>query len=490
MANVEKKRQYKDKDGNTILEVENGADAKNVDITPIEGIGSANVQEALSEINDRLSQVEEGGGSGGGSSSAAAGVGYSNSASGLSATNVQSAIDELASAAEHELAASQLSPVQVWNDDFAADKTVSLYVEPYTNASGTYTHRIKSTPATTNAYQFHGTSVNRTNVYSPYVPFTKSGDKLVLNQCYTADWRETVWLVELVDANASIKIGFERFTFVNGEPPYTEYSNLTYVGGNARNQGSFTVDFGSKTIHESSMTLNPAAGKRYFIKFSSVDRTSFVSIVNANDSSESQTVQLGLDLRCSPYIEWVAGSFNVRKLCVTLYGGACDFFFTGDSIMYNVPSQVTDPANRWAYKFKAEKCPNTAISCRGMANHFETLLRLTCEILPLKPKCVIDENYANGFANAYLDIMKSVCEANGIEYIHTMPTISGTKAYNASDKQYIIETVRTIRFDEATSFNGDVTQGQDTAKFVNDKLHVNTKGSLAMYQRLIDELGL
>lgn len=490
MANVEKKRQYTDKDGNVILEVENGADAKNVDVSAIGEMSAKNVQSALSELDERLSGVERGGGGSSPTSSDAASVGYSNASSGLSATNVQTAIDELASQAAHELAATQLSPVQVWNDDFAVDRAVSLYIEPYTNASGTYTHRIKSTPVSVNAYQFHGTSVNRTNPYSAYVPLSKSGDRLVLNQCYTADWRETVWLVELVDANASMKIGFERFTFVDGEPPYTEYSNLTYVGGQARNQGSFTVDFGNKAIHNSPMSLNPAAGKRYFVKFSSVDRTSYVSVVNANDSSESQTLQLGLDLRCSPYIEWVAGTFNVRKVCVTLYGGACDYFLTGDSIMYNVPSQVTDPADRWAYKFKAEKCPNTAISCRGMANHFETLLRLTCEILPLKPKCVIDENYANGYSDAYLDIMKSVCEENGIEYIHTMPTISSTKAYNASDKQHIIETVKTIRLDEATSINGDVTQGQDTTKFVNDRLHVNTKGSLAMYQRLIDELGL
>lgn len=490
MANVEKYREYKDKDGNVLVRVENGADASNVDLSAISGVDATDVQGALEELNGRLANVEQGGGGGSTISSDAARVGYSNTSSGLSATNVQTAIDELAANVGHELAASVLTPVQVWNDDFATDKNVKLYVEPYTMSNGTYSHRAVSTGATVSAYQFSGTSINRNNVFSAYVPFTKSGDRLTLNQCYTADFREIVWLVELVDASASVKIGFERFTFVTGEPPYTQYENLTYVGGNARDQGSFTVDFGNRLIKDTSMLLSPVAGKRYFIKFSYLDRNSNVTITNANDSTETQTVQLGSELRCSPYIEWVAGSFNVRKLSVTIYGGGCDYFLNGDSIMYNAQSQVPVLVNRWAYKFKADKCPNTVISCRGMSNHFETLLRLTSEILPLKPKCVIDENYANGYSDAYLDIMKSVCEENGIEYIHTMPTISGTKAYNASDKPYIINNVKTIRFDEATSIDGDVTKGQDTTKFVSDKLHVNTKGSLAMYQRLIDELGL
>lgn len=383
-----------------------------------------------------------------------------------------------------------LSPVQVWNDDFAVDRTVSLYVEPYTNASGTYTHRTTTTPVLASAYQFHGTSINRENVFSAYVPFTESGNKMVLQQCYTADMRETTWLVELVSAEASMKIGFSRFTFVKGEPPYTNYQNLTYVGGNAVNGGSFTVDFGNKLIGSTAMTISPTKGKRYFIKFTSVDRTSYLTITNANDATETQRINIDIDLRCSPYIEWVAGSFNVRKLTVTLYGGACDYLITGDSIVFNALSQVPNPANRWANKFREEKCPNTVISCRGQSNHFEVLLRLTSEILPLKPKCVIDENFANGYSNAYLDIMKSVCTQNGIEYIHTMPTISSTKPFNYSGKSYILENVRTIRFDEATSINGDVTQGQDESLFVGDLLHPNTKGSLAMYQRLIDELGL
>lgn len=50
MANIEKKRKYTDKDGNTILEVENGADAKNVDITPVSGMNATTVQSAIEEL--------------------------------------------------------------------------------------------------------------------------------------------------------------------------------------------------------------------------------------------------------------------------------------------------------------------------------------------------------------------------------------------------------------------------------------------------------
>lgn len=93
MANVEKTREYRDSSGTVILTVENGADAKNVDIDPIEGVEALTTQGALEELNDRLSDVEQGGGT---PSSDAANVGYSNTNSGLSSTNVQGAIDELA----------------------------------------------------------------------------------------------------------------------------------------------------------------------------------------------------------------------------------------------------------------------------------------------------------------------------------------------------------------------------------------------------------
>lgn len=500
MANVEKYREYKDKDGNVLVRVENGADASNVDLSAINGVDATDVQGALEELNDRLADIEQGGGGGSTISSDAASVGYSNSASGLSATNVQTAIDELAANAGHELAASVLSPVQVWNDDFATDKTVSLYVEPYTNQSGTYTHRVVTTPSSLSAYQMIGTSINRTNLFSAYVPFRKSGDKLALQQCYTADLRETTWQVELVDVNASIKIGFFVLTFNDG-------SGNTTQAGSQPNQnsgtGSFVVDFDNKTIKGVAMNLSPAVGKRYFIKITTVDKNSSVTITNVNDNTETQTVNLNLDMRCSPYIEWVAGSFNIRKLTVTVYGGACDYYITGDSIVYNATSQVPNPSDRWANKFRADKCPNTVISCRGQSNHEEVLLRLTSEILPLKPKCVIDENYVNGASSTYLNIMKDVCAENGIDYIHTMPTPTAAQPYNwvgnsnfppHMDKSSIITSgVKTIRFDEATSVNGDVTQGQDTTMFVSDsgsRIHPNTKGSLAMYQRLIDELGL
>lgn len=481
MANVEKKRIYYGSDGAIVLEVENGADAKNVDIDFIDGLEAKNAQAAFAEIAERVTELEADSGEGDGSTpspdSGAASVSYNNSSSGLSSTNVQDAIDELAANAEHELATSQLSPVQVWSDDFSFDKTVSVYINSATS--------VLMSPRTIDAYLFAGTSINRDNILSAYVPFTKSGDKMTLNQLYTADIRETVWLVELVSANASLDVGFDRFMLDGAE-----------VGGNARQQGFFNVDFGNRRIKETAMTLTPAIGKRYYIKFTSVDRTSSVHIINANDNTESQTVQLGMDLRCSPYIEWKNGLFNVRKLCVTLYGGHCDYFITGDSILYNQSSQVPNPSNRWAYKFKAEKCPNTAISVRGMSNHIEVLLRLTSEILPLKPKCIIDQNYVNSNGipalrssfPTYIDVMKSVCAENGIEYIHTMPTMY-SDGYT-SNRNYIIQNVRTIRFDEATSVDGDVSQGQDQSKFVNDSLHVNTKGSLAMYQRLIDELGL
>lgn len=500
MANVEKTREYRDSSGAVILTVENGADAKNVDIDPIEGVEALTAQGAIEELNDRLSDVEQGGGSGDTPSSDAASVGYSNSNSGLSSTNVQGAIDELAANAAHELSASVLSPVQVWNDDFSVDRTVSLYVEPYVNQTGTYTHRTKSTPVSLSAYQIHGTSINRDNIFSAYVPFTKSGDKLVLQQCYTADMRETVWQVELVDAAASVKIGFFVFTFNDGN------GNSTQVGSNPNansSTGSFTVDFGNLLVTSGSssyaITLSPAIGKRYFIKFTTVDRSSYLTITNANDNTEKQTILIDRDLRCSPYIEWVAGSFNVRKLTVTVYGGACDYYITGDSIVFNALSQVPNPSDRWANKFRADKCPNTVISCRGQSNYEEVLLRLASEVIPLKPKCLIDENYVNGFSSTYLSIMIAVCAENGIEYIHTMPTPNTSQPYNWSgdtthaNKNVIINSVRTIRFDEATSVNGDVTQGQDTTKFVSDggaRLHPNTKGSLAMYQRLIDELGL
>jgi len=454
MSYIEKKRRYTDKDGNTILEVNNGADAANVDITPVSGMNAANVQSAIEEL-------------------AAAG-------SGTQPVQVVA-----------------LSPVQVWSDDFSSPKTVRHYLKSKIlnqkydgGTSDRQWYDFSNELVERDAYQFFGNaSINNTDKLAAHIPFAGSGDKMILNQCYTADNRETVWLVQLVNANASMRVGYEMYSYYSDSAAITNPEwRKCYVGSSTEGTGSAVIDFGTAKIGNTSMGFTPSVGRFYFIKITHDGFSSSITVTDANDTTKTKTVSGFGELKCAPFIEWVAGSFNVCKLSITIYGGNCDYYITGDSILMN--KAVSAKLNRWAYKFKNDKCPNTVISGRGTSASYEVALRIMSEIVYLRPKCVIDQNYVNGYIGGQASVLKALCDTFGARYIHTMPTQSSNRPYNESGKQSIISNYNTVRFDSATSVNGDVTQGQDTSKFISDNLHVNQAGSLAMYKELVNELGL
>lgn len=454
MANIEKKRKYIDKDGNTIVEVENGADAKNVDITPVNGMNATTVQGAIEELK-------------------------ADSGSGTQPAQVQ------------------LSPVQVWSDDFSSAKKVKHYIKSKIlnqaydgGTSDRQWYEFSNELVERDAYQFFGNaSIDDTDKLAAHIPFAGSGDKMILNQCYTADNRVTVWLVQLVDANASMRVGYELYSYYNDSPTITnpEWRKCP-IGASNEGTGSAVVDFGNAKIGNTSMGFTPSVGQYYFVKISHNDFSSSITVTDANDTTKTKTVSGFGELKCAPFIEWVAGSFNVCKLSITIYGGNCDYYITGDSILMN--KAVSAKLDRWAYKFKNDKCPNTVISGRGTSTSHDVALRIMSEIVYLRPKCVIDQNYVNGYIDGQASVLKALCDTFGARYIHTMPTQMATRPYNESGKQSIISSYNTVRFDSATSVNGDVTQGQDTSKFISDKLHVNQAGSLAMYKELVNELGL
>lgn len=345
----------------------------------------------------------------------------------------------------------KLKPCSVYSDTFAFDKQVD-YVD--TDASP---YEIKTKPAWNLS---EGIEINREDVLNSYIPLRTANDKCRLQYVYTADYRTETWLVELLDKSSSINIG----------------SEIDY--GSAEGQSSFTINFATKQIGSQYLEFEPEVGKYYCI---SLEHTSFVvsvTITDTSDITKKSIHDFSGELKGFPFLQLVSGSINVRKLDISILGNDATLYITGDSIMMN--KAVPNIKDRWAYKLR-DDIGDVVISGRGTSAYKEVLYRVCSEIQFLKPRIVLDQNFVNGSDNKYIDFMIKWCKENGIKYIHTMPFPS---RYSKNGGSYIIQHCDTIRTDLATALGGILDNGDDTSLLESDKIHLNTAGSIAVYNRI------
>lgn len=345
----------------------------------------------------------------------------------------------------------KLKPCSVFSDTFAFDKQVD-YVD--TDASP---YEIKTKPAWSLS---EGVKINREDVLNSYIPLRNANNKCRLQHVYTADYRTETWLIELLDKSSVINIG----------------SEIDY--GSIEGQSSFAINFATKQIGSQSLEFEPEIGKYYCI---SLEHTSFavsVTITDTSDITKKSIYSFEGELKGFPFLQLVSGSINVRKLDISILGNAATLYITGDSIL--MCKAVSNIKDRWGYKLR-DDIGDVVISGRGTSAYKEVLYRLCSEIQFLKPRIVLDQNFVNGSDNKYIDFMIEWCKKNGIKYIHTMPFPS---RYSKNGGGYIIQHCDTIRTDLATAIGGILDNGDDTSLLLSDKIHLNTAGSIAVYNRI------
>ena len=366
--------------------------------------------------------------------------------------DVLTKIESSESEGNTQSAINSLKPCSVYTDDFSTEKSID-YVD------------IDETPYTIKqkrAWTFENCSVNRENVLNAYVDMNTSGAKALLNNVYTADNRTMSWLIEVADVNSAINIG----------------SEINY--GSIEGQTKCLIDFSAKTIDDNPFSIDIVQGNYYYINFIYTSFDVSVVIIDASDSSKTEKISLGYaELKGYPVIELVRGAIKVHKLSISILGAGASLYITGDSIL--MCKAVPNLLDRWGYKLRHE-IGDVVISGRGTSLYKEVLYRVCSEINFLKPHCIIDQNFVNGFSTAYIDFMINWCKENNIRYIHTMP-MPGRYSDSANGR-YIIQNCDTIRFDLATSIGGKLENGDDETMLISDKLHLSTKGSLAAYDRV------
>lgn len=345
----------------------------------------------------------------------------------------------------------KLKPCSVFSDTFAFDKQVD-YVD-----TDAYPYDIKTKPAWSLS---EGVEINREDVLNSHIPLRNENAKCRLQYVYTADYRTETWLVELLDKSSVINIG----------------SEIDY--GSPEGQSSFTINFATKQIGSQYLEFEPEVGKYYCI---SLEHTSFavsVTITDTSDITKKSIHDFSGELKGFPFLQLVSGSINVRKLDISILGNDATLYITGDSIMMN--KAVPNIKDRWAYKLR-DDIGDVVISGRGTSAYTEVLYRVCSEMQFLKPRIILDQNFVNGTNNKYIDFMIEWCKKNGIKYIHTMPFPS---RYSKNGGSYIIQHCDTIRTDLATAIGGILDNGDDTSLLESDKIHLNTAGSIAVYNRI------
>lgn len=189
---------------------------------------------------------------------------------------------------------------------------------------------------------------------------------------------------------------------------------------------------------------------------------------------------LGYDYPAFTVIEGTASLYNLKVLIEDSRN--CYLYIIGDSLTEGVG---TMPVDGWAYKV-AKAIPNTIVSGRGGATINSVIRKIDDECKFLKPKYVMFMIGTNG-GNTREKLATLIDKIKSMGAIPIGCYIPCNKNGSQTSVNKLLDDfdIKKIRMDIATSIDYILANGFDSSLFVADGVHLNEKGNVRMYNRVL-----
>ena len=336
-----------------------------------------------------------------------------------------------------------------------------------------------------------------------YTPSADWSDRIVIDKCVVCDQIAYRAVIHLGTAGTGVCVlGTESETY-GGSNHATlvkfdfENATVSFLTGSDAETGANIDGTTVPAYVYDSFELENLSGTEYRIEIGRVDRCVYAKVYNLTTgalcgektleiyaTSSSYGAKAGA-LYDIPNFGVLSGTISIKRASATVPTGVFAAFL-GDSITEGSQLALTDV---WANK--AITYLGSGINCGRGGGYIQHVIKCAKDILPaIKPKYVIVTIGTNNTPtaaqfNTLVELIKAV---GAVPIVNCIPMNNRGNTETVSNRAMALG-FDSCRFDIATAVNNDISQGQNTSLFFEDRVHPNAAGGVALYNRFIADVG-